>query len=300
MTDIHAADAPAAPVQPVPPEAAAPSAPAPDVEPDETPDTRTARERVIDHLEDTEGPQTVAAIMQGAGLDRGLLDSTLTRAVQRGLIERVAQGLYRLAPSKPKPEPPPQVIDGRLLDEWMALLERWFVDPDSWNVERDGPPPNVLGNRVPLPVHAQFKLRIERRKAQEAADEALLDRLLAACNDNYGRDGRLLDLRPIHTIMNSGVRVETIIDVLHNEVDRSSYPKNRTIVSWGEPWFLLSVAEQHARFRLAPRCVARWQKRLAGAPVAKDTKNAPGRCGGRGRLAGKGAGARRRAGRHPE
>jgi hypothetical protein len=197
--------------------------------------------------------------------------------VQRGLIERVAQGLYRLAPSKPKPppkpEPAPQVIDGRTVEEWIDLLERWFVDPKSWNVERDGPPPHVLGNRAPLQVLAQFKLRMERRKAQEAADEALLDRLLTACNDNYGRDRRLLDLRPIHTIVNSGVRVEDIIDVLQNEVDRSSYPKNQTISSWGEPWFLLSVAEQHARFRLAPRWVARWQKRLS----ENGTKNAPGK-----------------------
>ena len=69
MTDTIATEVPTEPVQPIP-EAAAPSAPAPDVEPDETPDTRTAREKVLSHLEDTEGPQTVAQIMQGTGLDR--------------------------------------------------------------------------------------------------------------------------------------------------------------------------------------------------------------------------------------
>jgi hypothetical protein len=69
--------------------------------------------------------------------------------------------------------------------------------------------------------------------------------------------------------MNSGVRVEDIIDVLQNEVDRSSYPKNRTISSWGEPWVLLSVAEQHARFRLAPRWVARWRKRIDARAVTQ-------------------------------
>jgi hypothetical protein len=36
--------------------------------------------------------------MQGTGLNRNLADSTLSRAVDAGPVERVRQGLYRLAP----------------------------------------------------------------------------------------------------------------------------------------------------------------------------------------------------------
>jgi hypothetical protein len=274
MTDTIATEVPTEPVQPIP-EAAAPSAPAPDIEPDETPDTRTARERILDHFVDCEGDQNVAQIMAGTGLDRGLVDSTLTRAVQRGLIERVSQGVYRLAPppppKSPRPEQPPQVIDGRSVDEWMALLERWSSGGE-W--QGPGPPPDTIGNMVPREIHMRFKQRIEMRKAKEAADDALLEKLLVAANGNYGRDGRLLDLRPIHVILNSGVRLEDIIGVITNEVDPRTYPKNRTIATWDAPWFLRSVAEQHCRFRLAPRWAARWQARLARASVAKDAKDA--------------------------
>jgi len=94
MTDTAAAQAPSEPVSLAPPEA--------DAEPEAAPE-KTARERVIDHLTDSEGDQTIAQIMQGTGLDRGLVDSTLCRAVQRGLVERVGQALYKLAPPKPKP-----------------------------------------------------------------------------------------------------------------------------------------------------------------------------------------------------
>ena len=38
--------------------------------------------------------------MQGTGLNRNLADSTLSRAVDAGPVERVRQGLYRLPPPK--------------------------------------------------------------------------------------------------------------------------------------------------------------------------------------------------------
>jgi hypothetical protein len=45
----------------------------------ETEDTRTARQRILDHLEDTEGPRHVTAICTGTGLDRSVVDPVLSR-----------------------------------------------------------------------------------------------------------------------------------------------------------------------------------------------------------------------------
>jgi DNA-binding IclR family transcriptional regulator len=73
------------------------TAPAPEAEA-ETDDTRTARQKVIDHLTDTEGEQTVAEIIQGTGLIRNTAEQAIFRAVQSEQIERTAPGTYRLAP----------------------------------------------------------------------------------------------------------------------------------------------------------------------------------------------------------
>ena len=85
------------------PEAAA--APAHEVESE---DNRTARQKVLDFLEDTEGQQTVAQIIAGTGLVRNTAEQAIFRAVQSEQIERVAQGTYKLARPKPKPPPPPK------------------------------------------------------------------------------------------------------------------------------------------------------------------------------------------------
>jgi hypothetical protein len=105
MTETVATDAPAEPVPPAPSEAAA--APAPETEP-ETDDNRTARQRVIDHLVDSEGPQSVTEIIAGTALSRNTAEQAIFRATQSGQIERVAPGTYRLAPPKPPPPPRPE------------------------------------------------------------------------------------------------------------------------------------------------------------------------------------------------
>jgi hypothetical protein len=45
--------------------------------------------------------------MAGTGLNPNLTDSTLSRAVDVCLVERLGQGLYRLAPPKVAPQLPP-------------------------------------------------------------------------------------------------------------------------------------------------------------------------------------------------
>ena len=277
MTDTTAtpAEAPTEPVPPAPSEAAA--APAPDAEP-ETDDGRSVRQKLLDHLADTEGPQTVAQILEGTGVNRNALEQALYRATRAEQIERVAPGTYRLAPPKPpappKPEPPAPAVGGRTYEEWMSLMDAWLANPANWDVATLGPAPGQPGTLVPVQATIMFNRRLERREKQEAEDFKLLDQLLTACHGNYSRTAALADPRPIHVILNSGVPIEDIISTIRYKVDRRNYPKNQTIGSWSEPWFLKAVSEQYARRVLAPRWVKRWQSRFAGPPMAEAAKTA--------------------------
>src|SRR6266850_5472970 len=147
VTDTAAAEAPA---ESVPPEAAA--APAPEAEP-ETDDTRSARERVIDHLTDAERPQSVEQILAGTGLNRNACEQAIFRAKKAEQIIWVAPGVYALAP--PKPLPPSR--NGHTNDEWVARILAWQANPASWKIEEDGPPPNNPNHRIPLDVVGRFK-----------------------------------------------------------------------------------------------------------------------------------------------
>src|SRR5712672_3978981 len=260
MTDTAAAEAPA---ESVPPEAAA--APAPEAEL-ETEVNKSAREKVLDHLTDSEGPQTVAEIIQGTGLSRNTAEQAIHRAAQAGQIERVGVGLYKLAPPKPppppRPEPPAPAIGGRTYEDWMTLMEAWYANPATWDVATLGPAPGQPGCLVPMQASMMFARRLERREKQEAEDFKLLDQLLTACHGNYHRTAALADPRPIHVILNSGVPIEDIISTIRYKVDRRNYPKNQTIGSWSEPWFLKAVSEQYARRVLMPRWVEKWQERI--------------------------------------
>jgi hypothetical protein len=66
----------------------------------------------------------------------------------------------------PKPKSPPRSRNGHSDDEWIALIEAWQADPTTWNVERDGPPPNDPQHRIPLDVVGRFKDR-QAREAKE-------------------------------------------------------------------------------------------------------------------------------------
>jgi len=126
VTDTHAAEAPAEPaVPPAQPEATA--APAPETEPEvESEDNRTAREKVLDHFADCDDPdQSVAQIIAGTGLSRNTCEQAIFRAVQSEQLQRVSQGVYRLA--LPKPLAPSR--NGHSNDEWIALIEAWQADP---------------------------------------------------------------------------------------------------------------------------------------------------------------------------
>jgi hypothetical protein len=290
MTDAVSIDKPVQPIPPAPeavpeveaaaPEAAVPAPPEangralPEVEYP----VGSTRQAVLDHLIDSvdAGPQSVAQILAAmpAGTSRNTAESAIKREFDQGRIIRTSPGHYLLAPVKPpeaKPAPLPEPDKSE--DEWFLALEAWINQPESWDRERLGPRPDEPGRRVPADIVARgvdrSRKRQERRKDAEAAaarreaeDFKLLDALLTACNGNYSRTAALADPRPIHVMLNSGVPIEEIIGTIKAKVDRRAFPKNQTIGSWSESWFLKAVAEQYARWVLAPRLVAKWRERI--------------------------------------
>src|SRR5258706_1012989 len=158
------------------------------------------RRSVLDHVADTEGPQSVAQILASmpAGTTRGSGESAIRREWEADRIERVGAGLYMLA----KPKPPKQAKPTRPSpvapeDEqvWLAAFEAWVVSPDSWDREKLGPRPNEPGRRIPADIVAKgvdrSRKRKERRKEaeiaaarQETADRELRAKLLDATGGN--------------------------------------------------------------------------------------------------------------------
>src|SRR5258708_1479392 len=148
VTDTHAAEAPAEPAPPAP-EAAA------EVEtaPAEAPAERTLpnvehlgvlRRSVLDHLLDTDEPQSVAQILAAMppGTTRGSAESAIKRNFDAGLIERVGAGLYVLGkPKSLKPAEPtrPSLVAPEDEQAWLAAFEASAASPDSWDREKAGP-----------------------------------------------------------------------------------------------------------------------------------------------------------------
>jgi len=282
VTDTAAAEAPA---ESVPPEAAA--APAPEAEL-ETEVNKSAREKVLDHLTDSEGPQTVAEIIQGTGLIRNTAEQAIFRAVQAGQIERTAPGVYRLAapkpPRPPSPEPPPPSPAGHTDEEWIARIEAWQVNPASWNIEEDGPPPNDPNHRIPLDVVGRFKDRQareakEREKRegaaakQEAADAELRNELLAACRGNFTPGPGLNDMSPVRAILEL-VPVDHILFALRCKIDKRAFPGNPPLTSWRDPKFLRAVADSYCSGVVIPSMVKAWGE-AGKAPATKTHQSLP-------------------------
>ncbi|SRR6266852_1064434 len=251
MTETIAVEAPA---EPVPAEAA----PVPEAEP-ETDDTRTARQKVLDHLVDSDGPQTVAEIIHGTGLSRKTAEQAIHRAVQAEQIERVAPGTYKLAPLKPLPPS----RNGHTNEEWIARIEAWQTNPASWNVEEDGPPPSNPEHRIPLDVVGRLKDRQKReakeREKREAADAALRDQLIAACHGNFTPGPGLDDVAPIRAALEV-VPIDRILSAIRCKTDNKLYPRNEPATSWREPRLLKEIAETYCRAVLIPNMVDTWSK----------------------------------------
>jgi hypothetical protein len=135
MSDTAIADAPAEPVPPAPEAAAELEAARPDAEatvPAEAPADASVlpeiehpigpiRQAILDHLLDSEGPQTVAQFIAALGnFSRGPVETALKREYDAGRIERIAPGTYVLAP----PKPPESHPSGRLLHHRQQVWQR--------------------------------------------------------------------------------------------------------------------------------------------------------------------------------
>ncbi len=210
-----------------------------------------------DHLTDTDGEQTVAQIIAGTGLNRNACEQAIHRAVHAEQIERTAPGTYKLAPPKPpsppKPEPPPSLLDGLSFEEWMGHMEAWDANPASWDRESLGPWPGEPGNRVPWKINKAFARRLEKRRAQAAADAELRDKLIAACGNLTPGPG-LDDVVPIKLALEI-VPLDCILSAIRGKTDSKLYPKNEPATSWREPRLLKAIAETYCRSLLIPGMV---------------------------------------------
>jgi hypothetical protein len=244
----------------------------------ETDDTRSARQRILDHLEDTEGPQHVSAIVQGTGLDRRVIDPILSRGVKSGLFLRVAEATYALAPPAPEPVPaPPEPqempsADGIPPAEWLSWLWAWYRS-SRW--EGPGRPPGretgILepGCAVPMDVFAQFQGELSAVLQQEAEDEALASRLIAHAAGNVtSRSPGLRDLRPIRIALASGVPLDVVEAVIRYKHDPRISPKNMPLRDWAE--LLPHIAEHFGRFTLAKKLLAKWRATMDNPHATTD------------------------------
>jgi hypothetical protein len=281
MTDTHAA-APAEPVPPAPEAAAELDAARLELDvPAETPaDARAlpeiefpigpVRQGVLDHLLDSEGPQTVAQIIAGLGGNhtRNTVESAIKREFDVGRIERVAPGTYRLAPPKPPEALKPAAPAGHSDEEWIARIEAWQVNPASWNVEQDGPPPNDPNHRIPLDVLGRFKDRVRKRDGrrrdaeaaaaqQGAADRELRDKLLAATAGNYSPGPGIDDVGPLKLILEL-VPFDVVYRVVCRKVSKLCYPGNAPLKSWGDRDLLNAIAAEYCEDVIVPSLVAGW------------------------------------------
>jgi len=228
------------------------------------------RQAILDHLVDSEGPQTVAQFIAALGnLSRGTVESALKREFDAGRIERVAAGTYVLAKApEPKPAPPPEPVvrsDGHTDEEWLAWLGDWRAT-SRW----DGPgnPPGQAGCAVPPGVIAKHNDRLRKRQErqrdrgaalarQAAADQELRDKLIAATGGNLIRGPGIEDVAPIRAALEL-VPLDRVMSSIRNRTDKKLFPGNQPATSWREPRLLREIAESYTRTDIVPNLVAAW------------------------------------------
>ncbi len=244
------------------------------------------RRAVLDHLVDTDEPQSVAQVLAAmpVGTTRGSGESAIKREFDAGRILRTSPGHYALAPARP-PEakrpstPPPPTPDEEAI--WFDALERWAVDPASWNVEELGPPPDAPDNKIPPDVRLRFADRIrkrqERRREADAAaakravaERELRDRLIAATGGNVIRGPGIEDVSPIQLALQV-VPIGRIVSSIRSKTDKKLYPRNEPATSWRERRLLKAIAEDYCSSVIVPSLVAAWEAagKTPGKPVER-------------------------------
>jgi hypothetical protein len=231
------------------------------------------RRKVLEHLLDSveAGPQSVSQIISALGtLSRNTVESAIRRNLEAELIERVGPGLYILAKPKPaKPSlpltPPPPADEAALFD----ALERWAVDPASWDVAALGPPPNDPASKISLDIRTRFLDRVRKREArrrdaeaaaarQAAVDRELHSRLLAA---TYGNHSPELAAGGDVSAIRAALQIVDLDSVLHSirmKTDKRIFPGNEPATSWSERRLLEKIASDYCNFTVVPSLIAGW------------------------------------------
>jgi hypothetical protein len=224
-------------------------------------------------LIDNERPLSVAEIIahMPVGTTRGSAESAIKREFDAGRIERVAPGVYRLAPAKPAEQPKPAPLpepDDKPDDEWFAAFDAWINDPETWDRERFGPRPDEPGRRIPADVVAKGvdrnRKREERRKDREAAaarqaeaDRELHSRLLSATYGNHSPElAAGGDVSAIRAAMVLGIPIDDICQSVRSMTDRRIYPANEPARSWCARPLLKKIASDYAKHTLVPSMIA--------------------------------------------
>jgi hypothetical protein len=248
------------------------------------------RQAIIDHLTDTEEPQSVAQILAAmpAGTTRNTCEAAVKRCFDAGLIERVAPGRYQLAPQRPAPsEPPPELkpgpTDGLTSEQWFEVLEAWLLDASTWNTAELGPTPDSTDHRVPPDIITKFndrqRKRLERQRDAEAAaakreeaDRALRDQLLEAIGGNFVEGPGVHDLAPIRLALTL-VPIDYVLLAIKKFDPKVNLPDPEPLKTWRDPSLLKRIAEYYCRFVAIPSMVKAWSaakapQKPAGAPEA--------------------------------
>jgi hypothetical protein len=247
---------------------------------------------VLDALLDAYEPLSVSRILaeMPPGTSRNSGESAIKREFDAGRIERVAPGIYRLAPPKPPEAPkPPPPAGSHADDEWIARIEAWQADPTTWNVEEDGPPPNDPNHRIPLDVVGRFKDRLRKRderrrdaeaaaSRQAAADADLRNKLISACNGNFTSGPGIEDIAPIKAALEL-IPLDLILSVIRWKVCKLCCPANATLTSWRDPRILRAIAKEFCESIIIPNSVDAWAaagtapqkpvERVAAAPAVQ-------------------------------
>jgi hypothetical protein len=245
------------------------------------------RRAILEGLIDGEGALSVSQLhaLMPVGTPRGTTEAGILREYRSGRIERIAAGTYILAkptPPEPKPKPAshPTPEDEAI---WFDALERWAVDPASWNVEELGPRPNEPDNKIPPDIRMRFADRLRKRQerrreaeaaatARAAADAELRDPLIAATGGNLIRGPGIEDVSPIQLALQV-VPLERVLSAIRYRTDRKMFPKNEPARSWSEESLLREIAENYSRADLVPRLVDAWSK--AGKAPTPGAQSSP-------------------------
>jgi hypothetical protein len=234
------------------------------------------RQAIIDHLTDTEGPQTVGQILAAlpVGTSRNTAEGAIRRAHAAGEIERVGAGLYLLGKPKSAEQSKPAAPDPAPSAEPEPQ-----PDPEKLRLEAD-----------------RVRKREQRRRdagaaaaRQMEADRQLRQMLLAEVNGNFEPGPDLDDVSPIRlALVLELVPLDTVQLALKRHDPKLTSP-TVPLLSWRDPALLKRIAELYCRFVLTPRLVEEWSKprrpaarpadaseaAAAGPPAPIDPENAP-------------------------